>query len=37
MVCGRQLLYLHVDDDQLAETLVQFTADIVKSLPEDKG
>jgi hypothetical protein len=36
MVWEKHLLYLHADDDQLAETLEQFAADILNSLKEEK-
>lgn len=36
IVQGRNLIYLHVDDDHLAETLDQFAADILKSPTEEK-
>jgi hypothetical protein len=36
MVLDGSLLYLHVDDDALAETLDQFAADILKSPKEEK-
>ena len=36
MVQGESLIYLHVDDDRLAETLDQFAADILRS-PEEKN
>ncbi len=36
MVLDKSLIYLHVDDDHLAETLDQFAADILKSPTEEK-
>ena len=36
MVLDKSLIYLHVDDDHLAETLDQFAADILKSPDEEK-
>ena len=36
MVWDRHLVYLHVNDDHLAETLDQFAADVLKSLKEEK-
>ena len=36
MVWHKHLIYLHVNDDQLAETLDQFAADVLKSLKEKK-
>ena len=36
MVLDKSLIYLHVDDDNLAETLDQFAADILKSPDEEK-
>ena len=36
MVLDKSLIYLHVDDDHLAETLDQFAADILKSPKEEK-
>ena len=36
LVWGKHLLYLHVNDDQLAEILDQFAADVLKSLKEEK-
>lgn len=36
MVWGKHLIYLHVNDDQLAEPLDQFAADVLKSLKEEK-
>jgi hypothetical protein len=35
MVLDRDLIYLHVNDDNLAEILVQFTVDILKSPKEE--
>ena len=37
MVWDRYLIYLHVNDDHLAETLDQFAADVLKSLKEEKN
>ena len=37
MVRGEHLIYLHVNDDQLAETLDQFAAAILKSPKEKKN
>ncbi len=36
IVQGRNLIYLHVDDDRLAGILDQFAADILKSPTEEK-
>ena len=36
MVLDRSLIYLHVDDDNLAEILDQFAADILASAKEEK-
>jgi hypothetical protein len=36
LVWDRHLIYLHVNDDQLAETLDQFAVDVLKSLKEEK-
>ena len=36
LVWDRHLLYLHVNDDRLAETLDQFAVDVLKSLKEEK-
>jgi len=36
MVLDKSLVYLHVDDDNLAETLDRFAADILKSPDEGK-
>jgi hypothetical protein len=35
MVLDRSLIYLHVDDDNLAETLDRFAADVLKSPDEE--
>jgi hypothetical protein len=36
MVLDKSLIYLHVDDDSLAETLDRFAAEILKSFKEEK-
>jgi hypothetical protein len=36
LVLGKQLIYFHVNDDQLADTLDQFVTAVLKSMKENK-